>query len=73
MISWWRISWRRSSSCFRVRRTRHLKPGGIFITSGIINTKEEDVKDAFAANSDWEILEITHQNDWVSVTAKKRG
>ena len=52
---------------------RHLKPGGIFITSGIINTKEEDVKDAFAANSDWEILEITHQNDWVSVTAKKRG
>ena len=52
---------------------QHLKPGGIFITSGIINTKEEDVKDAFAANSDWEILEITHQNDWVSVTAKKRG
>ena len=51
---------------------RHLKPGGIFITSGIINTKEEDVKNAFAANDDWEILEITHQNDWVSVTAKKR-
>ena len=29
----------------------HIKKGGIFITSGIINMKEEAVKEAFAANS----------------------
>ncbi|MEG2870070.1 MAG: 50S ribosomal protein L11 methyltransferase, partial [Clostridium sp.] len=28
----------------------HIKKGGIFITSGIINTKEDDVKTAFAAH-----------------------
>ncbi len=50
---------------------RHLKKGGIFITSGIINTKEEEVKAAFLANPDWELMEITHQNDWVSVTVKR--
>ena len=50
----------------------HLKKGGIFITSGIINTKEADVKAAFAANPQWELLETTYQNDWVSITARKR-
>ena len=51
---------------------RHLKPGGIFITSGIINTKEADVKAAFAANPEWELIETTYQNDWVSITARKK-
>ncbi|MCI8506686.1 MAG: 50S ribosomal protein L11 methyltransferase [Lachnospiraceae bacterium] len=51
---------------------RYLRPGGIFITSGILNTKEEDVRAAFEANPAWELLETTHQNDWVSITARKR-
>ena len=50
---------------------RHLKPGGIFITSGILDSKEEAVKEAFAANSEWEILETTRQGDWVSVTVRR--
>lgn len=50
----------------------HMKKGAIFITSGIINLKEEAVKEAFAANEAFEIVEITHQGDWVSVTARKR-
>jgi ribosomal protein L11 methyltransferase len=50
---------------------QHLKPGGIFITSGIINTKEEEVKEAFLANPEFELVEVTRQNDWVSITAKK--
>ena len=50
---------------------RHLKPGGIFITSGILDSKEETVKEAFAANPEWEILETTRQGDWVSVTARR--
>ena len=52
---------------------RHLKPGGIFITSGIINMKEEAVKEAFAAHPVWEVLETTYQGEWVSITARKRA
>lgn len=52
---------------------RHLKPGGIFITSGIIDMKEEAVKEAFAGHPVWEVLETTCQGEWVSITARKRG
>ncbi len=47
-----------------------LKHGGIFITSGIIDTKENVVKDAIEA-SGMKILEVDHQGEWVSVTAQK--
>ena len=50
----------------------HIKKGGIFITSGIINMKEEVVKEAFAANSAFEIIEVTYQGEWVSITARKK-
>ena len=50
----------------------HLKKGGYFITSGIINMKEEAVKAAFAANSAFAVEEITYQGEWVSITARKR-
>lgn len=47
-----------------------LKPGGIYITSGIINDKEQTVRDAVEA-AGLEILEVTYQGEWVSVTARK--
>ena len=47
----------------------HLKKGGLFITSGILNTKEETVRRAMEKNG-FEIVEVTRQNDWVSVTGK---
>lgn len=50
----------------------HLKKGGIFITSGIINMKEEAVREAFAANDAFEIVEVAIQGEWVSVTARKK-
>lgn len=50
----------------------HIKKDGIFITSGIINMKEEAVKEAFAANDAFEVVEITYQGEWVSVTARKK-
>ncbi len=50
----------------------HLKKGGIFITSGIINLKEEDVRAAFAANDQFEVVEVTYQGEWVNVTARKK-
>lgn len=46
-----------------------LKEDGVFITSGIINTMEQAVKEAMIANR-FEILEIHHMKDWVSITAK---
>ncbi|MBQ3545304.1 MAG: 50S ribosomal protein L11 methyltransferase [Lachnospiraceae bacterium] len=49
----------------------HMKVGGLFITSGIINTKEEQVKATIEANESFKILEITRQNDWVSITAER--
>ena len=44
----------------------HLKQGGLFITSGIINMKEQAVLDAFAKNPAFEVLEVTRQGEWVS-------
>lgn len=50
----------------------HLKKGGIFITSGIINMKEEAVRAAFAANDAFEVIDVTYQGEWLSVTARKK-
>ena len=50
----------------------HMKKNGIFITSGIINMKEQAVKDALEANDAFEILEVTRQGEWVSITARKK-
>lgn len=47
-----------------------LKPGGIYITSGIIDDKEQTVVDAVKA-AGLEVLEVNHQGEWVSVTARK--
>ncbi|MBP5198945.1 MAG: 50S ribosomal protein L11 methyltransferase [Lachnospiraceae bacterium] len=49
-----------------------LKKGGIYITSGIINDKEQVVRDAVEA-AGLEILEVTYQGEWVSVTARKNN
>ena len=48
----------------------HLKTGGIYITSGIIEEKEETVVEAVKA-AGLEVLEVNHQGVWVSVTARK--
>lgn len=48
-----------------------LKPGGIYITSGIIDNKEQVVRDAAEA-AGMEVIEVTYQGEWVSVTARKK-
>lgn len=48
---------------------QHLKKGGIYITSGIIAEKEQLVVDA-VKNAGMEVVEVTRQNEWVSVTAR---
>ncbi len=46
-----------------------MKPGALFITSGIIDEREEDVREALIRNG-FEIMEVTHSGGWVSFTAK---
>ena len=47
-----------------------MKKGGIYITSGIIDDKEEVVKEAVLA-AGLEVLEVTYQGEWVSITARR--
>ena len=47
-----------------------LKKGGIYITSGIIDDKEQVVVDAVKA-AGLEVLEVNRQGEWVSVVARK--
>ena len=47
-----------------------MKTGAVYITSGIINTKEKEVADAIKA-AGLEILAIDHQGEWVGITARK--
>ena len=47
-----------------------MKPGAVYITSGILDVKEEVVKEAVVA-AGLEVVEVTHQGEWVSVTARK--
>lgn len=49
---------------------QYLKPDGIFIASGIINTKEAAVREALASH-EFDIIEVTYMKDWVCITAKK--
>lgn len=49
---------------------KHMKPGGIFISSGIIYMKKEQVKEAILKNG-FHILEINEMGDWVSFVAQK--
>ncbi len=50
---------------------RFMKPGAYFISSGIINTAEEDVRAALLKN-DFEIVEVNRMKDWVSFTVRKK-
>ena len=47
-----------------------MKPGAVYITSGILDVKEEVVKEAVVA-AGLEVVEVTHQGEWVSVTERK--
>ena len=48
-----------------------LKQGGYFITSGIIDFKENEVKEAMEA-AGLTVVEINHQGEWVNITAQKQ-
>lgn len=47
-----------------------MKPGAVYITSGIIDDKEDTVRKAVEA-AGLKVLEVTYQGEWVSITAQK--
>ena len=49
---------------------RHLRPGGIIITSGIIEEKENVVKTALE-EAGFVVIGTGHMGEWVSITAKR--
>ena len=49
-----------------------MKPGAVYITSGIIEDKEQVVVEAVKA-AGLELLEVNHQGEWVSVVARKNA
>ena len=49
---------------------RQMKKGGVYITSGILVVKEEEVKKA-VAEAGLQVVEVTRQGEWVSITARK--
>lgn len=50
---------------------RFLRAGGTFITSGILDTFEEEVLEAFRSNPSWTDVTSVPMGEWVCVTAKK--
>ncbi|NLA69466.1 MAG: 50S ribosomal protein L11 methyltransferase [Clostridiales bacterium] len=48
-----------------------IKKGGYYITSGIINTRKDDVVEAFSKNPNWEYVETVSLGEWVCVIAKR--
>ena len=49
-----------------------MKPGALYITSGILDVKEDVVVKA-VKDAGLEVLEVTHQGEWVSVTARNQA
>lgn len=47
-----------------------MKPGALFISSGIIDMKAKEVEEAILKNG-FEIVEITTMKDWTSIVARK--
>lgn len=47
----------------------YMKEGGVFITSGIISDREEDVKNALSENG-FEIVSVQRRKDWVSIVCR---
>ncbi len=51
---------------------KFIRKGGYFISSGIIDTKEDEVLAALEANPEFDIVEVEHDGEWVGITARRR-
>lgn len=51
---------------------QYLKKDGILITSGILNEKEQLIRDAIGANPNLTLKDVHHDGDWVGITAIRK-
>ena len=49
-----------------------IKRDGVLLTSGIIDFKENEVRQALESHG-FTILEINHEGEWVSIVAKRNA
>jgi ribosomal protein L11 methyltransferase len=47
----------------------HLKPGGVWISSGIIDTREDDVREALARTG-FQLCDRTEADGWICIAAR---
>ncbi|MCR5607644.1 MAG: 50S ribosomal protein L11 methyltransferase [Lachnospiraceae bacterium] len=52
--------------------SKYIKPEALFVSSGIIDMKKDEVKQALLDNG-FEIIKTNEMGDWVSFVAKKRA
>ena len=50
----------------------HIVPGGLFICSGIIREREEEVRAALAA-ADYTIMEVCRRGEWCAMLSRREG
>ena len=55
---------------FAAPLNEHIVPGGLFICSGIIKEREQDVTDALL-NAHYTILEIRRKGEWVAMISRR--
>lgn len=49
-----------------------VRPGGVFITSGILSEYAADVKKAMEENDSWLVKDVTSLGEWVQITAERK-
>ena len=50
----------------------HVVPGGLFICSGIIKEREQDVLDALKA-AEYTVLEVRRKGEWVAILSRRHS
>lgn len=50
----------------------HIVPGGLFICSGIIKEREQEVLDALKA-ADYTVLEVRRKGEWVAILSRRHS
>lgn len=50
----------------------HVKHGGYLYTSGIIDRRSRPFMDAFAKNPEFEVIDVLHQGEWVSIVTRRK-
>ena len=70
-MSLWQIFLQKSLFVSLTMLSNVVKPGGYFITSGIIQQKKDEVKESIES-AGFEIEETVQMEDWIAFIAKRK-